>query len=199
MCCQRLFASHHMTSQSHLAPVTDNHALGSCDIALFHHKAPTRPVRGSSRVGRGVGQLPSWDSHYTQTSSRSQSARTQKLQLAVIMPGATSLVPFRAWKSYQRNVQSEPPVPEFLIPASAVLLTHPCMCASCRGINIKAPTDRGGSAGASRLLFVQVALSSRGAFEASATAGDIRAAAFSGATGINPGQGGGEGGWGVSR
>lgn len=40
-----------------------------------------------------------------------------------------------------------------------------------------------------RLVFVQVPLRSFGAFEANATAGDIIAAAFSGATGINPGGG----------
>lgn len=46
------------------------------------------------------------------------------------------------------------------------------------------------------LLFVQVAPGSHRAFEASATAGDIGAAAFSGAAGINPGQGRWGWGWG---
>lgn len=53
---------------------------------------------------------------------------------------------------------------------------------------LKHMEDKGGRV-RSRLLFVQVPLRSFGAFEADATAGDIIAAAFSGAPGINPGGG----------
>lgn len=69
------------------------------------------------------------------------------------------------------------------------------MRAVCRSVSTEARTDK--KEEVRRLLFVQVTLRSRRAFEANATAGDIGAAAFSGAAGTNPGQVGGVGrGWG---
>lgn len=82
--------------------------------------------------------------------------------------------------------RQNPGIPNFRV--SCVILSSMGMDFLQGELLLKHMEDKGGRVRL-RVLFVQVPLRSFGAFESNATAGDIIAAAFSGAPGINPGGG----------